>query len=91
MSSSNQPQVLLRSPYYNAPIDQFAIGVIAAELFTLRPLVPGSSEQDEIYKICSVNGTPTAQNWRGLTLHWLAWHWHWHWHWHWLATSYDAE
>ena len=57
------PEVLLRSPYYNAPIDIFAVGVIAAELFTLRPLFPGSSEQDEIYKICSVNGTPNAQSW----------------------------
>ena len=57
------PEVLLRSPHYNAPIDVFAIGVIAAELFTLRPLFPGSSEQDELYKICSVNGTPNQQTW----------------------------
>ena len=57
------PEVLLRSPYYNAPIDIFAIGVIAAELFTLRPLFPGSSEQDEIYKICAVNGTPDNESW----------------------------
>ena len=57
------PEVLLRSPYYNSPIDIFAIGVIAAELFSLRPLFPGSSEQDEIYKICSVNGTPNEQSW----------------------------
>jgi protein kinase len=63
------PEVLLRSPYYNAPIDIFAIGVIAAELITLRPLFPGSSEQDEIYKICAVNGTPTERNWpEGLKL-----------------------
>ena len=57
------PEVLLRSPYYSAPIDVFAIGVIAAELFTLRPLFPGSSEQDELYKICSVNGTPNQETW----------------------------
>jgi len=57
------PEVLLRSPYYNSPIDIFAIGVIAAELFSLRPLFPGSSEQDEIYKICAVNGTPTEETW----------------------------
>jgi len=63
------PEVLLRSPYYNSPIDQFALGAIAAELFTLRPLFPGTSEQDEIYKICSVCGTPTAQTWpEGLKL-----------------------
>uniref|UniRef100_A0A7S1SGU5 non-specific serine/threonine protein kinase n=1 Tax=Tetraselmis chuii TaxID=63592 RepID=A0A7S1SGU5_9CHLO len=57
------PEVLLRSPYYNAPIDMFAMGAIMAELYTLRPLFPGSSEADEIYKICSVMGTPTPQSW----------------------------
>jgi len=40
-----------------------------AELYTLRPLFPGSSEADEIFKICSVLGTPTQQNWpEGLKL-----------------------
>mmetsp|Transcript_31217 Transcript_31217/g.101806 ORF Transcript_31217/g.101806 Transcript_31217/m.101806 type:complete len:518 (-) Transcript_31217:28-1581(-) len=63
------PEVLLRNPYYNAPIDMFALGAIAAELFTLRPLFPGTSEQDEIYKICSVLGTPTKETWpEGLKL-----------------------
>eukprot|EP00238_Polyblepharides_amylifera_P004131 CAMPEP_0196593244 /NCGR_PEP_ID=MMETSP1081-20130531/75130_1 /TAXON_ID=36882 /ORGANISM="Pyramimonas amylifera, Strain CCMP720" /LENGTH=467 /DNA_ID=CAMNT_0041917175 /DNA_START=391 /DNA_END=1794 /DNA_ORIENTATION=+ len=57
------PEVLLRSPYYNAPIDMFAVGCIMAELYTLRPLFPGSSETDEIYKICSVLGTPTTSSW----------------------------
>eukprot|EP00898_Chlorokybus_atmophyticus_P005739 jgi/Chlat1/6166/Chrsp41S09035 len=57
------PEVLLRAPYYSAPIDMWAMGAIMAELYTLRPLFPGSSEADEIYKICSVLGTPTAQNW----------------------------
>mmetsp|Transcript_36735 Transcript_36735/g.87287 ORF Transcript_36735/g.87287 Transcript_36735/m.87287 type:complete len:485 (-) Transcript_36735:432-1886(-) len=57
------PEVLLRSSYYNAPIDMFAMGAIMAELYTLRPLFPGSSEADEIYKICSVMGTPTAHTW----------------------------
>jgi len=37
----------------------WAMGAIAAELFTLRPLFPGSSEMDELYRICSVIGTPT--------------------------------
>ena len=34
-----------------------------AELFTHRPLFPGSSESDQIYKICQVLGTPTRLNW----------------------------
>ncbi|KAG1657422.1 hypothetical protein FOA52_011792 [Chlamydomonas sp. UWO 241] len=63
------PEVLLRSPYYSAPIDIFACGVIMAELYTLRPLFPGSSEADEIYRICSLMGTPTAATWpEGLKL-----------------------
>lgn len=63
------PEVLLRSPYYSAPIDLFAMGAILAEMYTLRPLFPGTSEADEIYKICSIMGTPTQQTWpEGLKL-----------------------
>jgi len=57
------PEVLLRSSTYNSPIDLWACGGIMAELYTLRPLFPGSSESDELYKICSVLGTPTAASW----------------------------
>ena len=38
------PEILLRAPDYNAPIDIFAMGCIMAELFTMRPLFPGQSE-----------------------------------------------
>ncbi len=57
------PEVLLRSTNYNSPIDQWACGGILAELYTLRPLFPGSSEADEIYKICAIMGSPTMKNW----------------------------
>eukprot|EP00775_Hariotina_reticulata_P005500 gene5500-5735_t len=63
------PEVLLRASYYSAPIDMFALGAIMAELYTLRPLFPGSSEADELVKIASVLGTPTAATWpEGLRL-----------------------
>jgi protein kinase len=116
------PEVLLRSTYYSAPIDMFAMGAIMAEMYTLRPLFPGggrrawgrqalrpaharaavlcslnignpcashpppaplppplprprpphppgTSEADELYKICSVLGTPTPATWpEGLKL-----------------------
>lgn len=55
--------MLLRSPAYNSPVDNFACGCIMAELFTLRPLFPGASEADQIYKICSVLGSPSARTW----------------------------
>lgn len=57
------PEVLLRSPAYSAPVDLFAVGAIMAELYTLRPLFPGSSEADELFKICSVMGSPTDDSW----------------------------
>jgi len=57
------PEVLLRSSTYNSPLDMWACGGIMAELYTLRPLFPGSSESDQLYKICSVLGTPTQTQW----------------------------
>ncbi|XP_075682757.1 serine/threonine-protein kinase MAK isoform X2 [Rhinoderma darwinii] len=57
------PEVLLRSLVYSSPIDIWAVGSIMAELYTLRPLFPGTSEVDEIFKICQVLGTPKKSDW----------------------------
>uniref|UniRef100_A0A3Q2ZTZ0 Male germ cell-associated kinase n=1 Tax=Kryptolebias marmoratus TaxID=37003 RepID=A0A3Q2ZTZ0_KRYMA len=57
------PEVLLRSTTYSSPIDLWAIGCIMAELYTLRPLFPGNSEVDEIFKICQVLGTVKKTDW----------------------------
>ncbi|XP_077665247.1 serine/threonine-protein kinase MAK isoform X3 [Eretmochelys imbricata] len=57
------PEVLLRSSIYSSPIDIWAVGSIMAELYTLRPLFPGTSEVDEIFKICQVLGTPKKSDW----------------------------
>merc|ERR1712232_76586 len=56
------PEVLLRSHQYNSPIDIWACGGIMAEIYNLRPLFPGSSESDQLYKTCLVLGTPTKEN-----------------------------
>ncbi|KAL6334198.1 hypothetical protein AAG906_006785 [Vitis piasezkii] len=61
--------VMLQSSTYGSVVDMWAMGTIMAELFTLLPLFPGSSEADEIYKICSVMGSPTWNSWaEGLKL-----------------------
>ncbi|XP_061356868.1 cyclin-dependent kinase F-4-like [Gastrolobium bilobum] len=57
------PEVLLHSNLYSSKVDMWAMGAIIFELFTLRPLFPGTSEADEIYKICSVIGSPTTESW----------------------------
>lgn len=63
------PEILLRSTNYNSPIDIWAVACIAAECYTLRPLFPGTSEIDQLFKICTVLGTPTKEEWpEGLSL-----------------------
>ncbi|XP_028160558.1 serine/threonine-protein kinase MAK isoform X5 [Ostrinia furnacalis] len=57
------PEVLLHDTRYGAPIDLWALGCIAAELYTCRPLFPGNSEIDQLHKICAVLGTPERDDW----------------------------
>ncbi|XP_009108409.1 cyclin-dependent kinase F-4 isoform X5 [Brassica rapa] len=63
------PEVLLQSYVYTSKVDMWAMGAIMSELLSLRPIFPGASEADEIYKICSVIGSPTEETWlEGLNL-----------------------
>ncbi|ONM62521.1 Serine/threonine-protein kinase MHK, partial [Zea mays] len=63
------PEVLLQSSAYDSAVDMWAMGAIMAELLTLHPLFPGTSEPDEIHKICNVIGSPDEQSWpQGLSL-----------------------
>jgi serine/threonine protein kinase len=52
------PEVLLRCTNYGSPIDMWAVGCILAELYTLKPLFAGRSEIDQLFKICTVLGSP---------------------------------
>jgi protein kinase len=57
------PEIVLRSDRYNSPIDIWALGAIAVELYLNRPLFPGASDPDQLFKICSVLGAPTPAEW----------------------------
>ncbi|XP_049818488.1 serine/threonine-protein kinase dyf-5 isoform X2 [Aethina tumida] len=57
------PEVLLHSTTYSSPVDLWAVGCIAAEIYTYRPLFPGTTETDQLYKICAVLGTPDKRQW----------------------------
>ncbi|XP_054744971.1 probable serine/threonine-protein kinase fhkE isoform X2 [Anastrepha obliqua] len=57
------PEVLLHATNYGSSIDLWAMGCIMAELYTFRPLFPGSSEVDQLFKVCSVLGTPEKSDW----------------------------
>ncbi|KAH0793415.1 CMGC family protein kinase [Histomonas meleagridis] len=52
------PEIVLRHEFYNSPVDIWAVGAIMGELYTLKPLFQGTSETDQIFKICSILGCP---------------------------------
>lgn len=62
------PEVLLHSTTYGTPIDLWAVGCIASEIYTFRPLFPGTTETDQLYKICAILGTPEKVNLEFLNL-----------------------
>lgn len=55
------PEVLLKSSNYSCAVDLWAIGTIAAELITLKPLFPGVSDVDQMSRICTVLGNPAPR------------------------------
>jgi len=57
------PEILLRASRYSKAIDSFAVGCIIAELYNLCPIFPGMNEVDQLFKVCSVIGTPTEDSW----------------------------
>lgn len=52
------PEVLLRAGHYSAPVDIWAVGAMAIEIATLKPLFPGSNEVDQVWRICEIMGSP---------------------------------
>ncbi|KAK5136787.1 Cell division control protein 2 [Meristemomyces frigidus] len=61
------PEILLGGRQYSTGVDMWSIGCIFAEMATRKPLFPGDSEIDEIFKIFRVLGTPSEQEWPGVT------------------------
>ncbi|KAL9094956.1 MAG: hypothetical protein Q9165_002906 [Trypethelium subeluteriae] len=61
------PEILLGSRQYSTGVDMWSVGCIFAEMCTRKPLFPGDSEIDEIFKIFRILGTPSEQEWPGVT------------------------
>lgn len=57
------PEILLGEPTYALPVDLWAVGAILVEMLNKRPLFPGDSEIDELFRIFRVMGTPNESNW----------------------------
>src|ERR1700760_507701 len=52
------PEVLLRASEYSAPVDIWAVGAMAVEVATLKPLFPGHNEVDQVWRVCEIMGSP---------------------------------
>lgn len=61
------PDVLLGSRQYNTSIDMWSAGCIMAEMYTGRPLFPGTTNEDELQKIFRLMGTPSELSWPGIS------------------------
>ena len=61
------PEILLGAKDYACPIDMWSCGCVLGEMATGKPMFPGDSEIDELFKIFQVLGTPTEEMWENVS------------------------
>lgn len=61
------PDVLLGSRTYNTSIDIWSAGCIMAEMYSGRPLFPGTTNEDQLVRIFRIMGTPSERTWPGIS------------------------
>ncbi|MED6177035.1 Cyclin-dependent kinase F-1 [Stylosanthes scabra] len=59
------PELLCGSTDYGLGVDLWSLGCIFAELLTLKPLFPGTSDVDQLSRIISVLGNIDGESWPG--------------------------
>jgi protein kinase len=57
------PECILRSTSYTSSIDIWSLGAIMVELYNLKPLFPGQSELDQLFKVIDILGSPKFNDW----------------------------
>ncbi|KAJ2785320.1 TFIIH complex serine/threonine-protein kinase subunit kin28 [Coemansia interrupta] len=61
------PELLLGASNYTGAIDIWAMGCIFAELLLRTPYLPGESDIDQLTVIFKARGTPTEDDWPGMS------------------------
>ncbi|KAL2899719.1 Cyclin-dependent kinase B1-2 [Bienertia sinuspersici] len=61
------PEVLLGSTHYSTGVDIWSVGCIFAEMVRRQALFPGDSEFQQLLHIFRLLGTPTEEQWSGVT------------------------
>ncbi|XP_052526237.1 cyclin-dependent kinase 7 isoform X6 [Tympanuchus pallidicinctus] len=61
------PELLFGARMYGVGVDMWAVGCILAELLLRVPFLPGDSDLDQLTRIFETLGTPTEEQWPGMT------------------------
>lgn len=61
------PEILLGTRVYTTALDIWSLGCIFAEMVSRKPLFPGDSEIDQIFRIFRTLGTPDEKVWPGVS------------------------
>jgi len=61
------PELFYGARHYSGAVDVWSVGMVFAELIIRNPYVPGNNEMDMISHISRAVGTPTEENWPGVT------------------------
>lgn len=61
------PELLYGAREYGAAVDMWAVGCIFAEMLLRGPFLAGNNEVDQLGKIFHALGTPTEEQWPGMT------------------------
>jgi cyclin-dependent kinase 7 len=61
------PELLFGANHYSGAVDIWSVGCVLAELVLRVPYMAADSDADQITKICQGVGTPTEENWPGVS------------------------
>lgn len=61
------PELLYGARFYSGVVDVWSMGMVFAELVLRVPFLAGNTDLHQLELICSTIGTPTEQNWPGVS------------------------
>ncbi len=61
------PELLFGARFYSGAVDVWSMGTVFAELILRSPFVAGNTEVHQLELICNTIGTPTEENWPGVS------------------------
>lgn len=61
------PELLFGAKHYSGAVDVWSVGLVFAELVLRTPYLAANTEFEQINLICQAVGTPTEENWPGVS------------------------